>query len=152
MNAVGKKRLLKLADFLDKLPPEKFDFSEIAVQKGKPMREALKAGRTRCGTVGCAIGWMPAAFPRSLRWDETRGWATRTFPDVCLINEPTRVDFDAAVTFFGITSADAYWLFQPGGWRGLYASEHNGLHNDATPKQVAKHIRKFVREQEKADV
>ncbi len=67
MNA---KRLLKLADFLDKLPRAKFDFGVIAMQDGKPMLEALKAGKERCGTVACAIGWMPAVFPRSLRWTE----------------------------------------------------------------------------------
>lgn len=44
------EKLIKLADFLETLPDEKFDF-------GTYIRE------TDCGTVGCAAGWIPAAFP-----------------------------------------------------------------------------------------
>lgn len=134
MNA---KRLLKLADFLDTLPLAKFDFGVIAQQEGKPMRAALRAGKTRCGTVGCAIGWMPAVFPRGLRWDERR---YKSYPDVVLRSDPDCIDFAAAATWFGITRSAAEQLFTPG-------AGYSGLPENATPKQVARHIRKWVRAQ-----
>lgn len=144
MNA---KRLLKLAEFLDTLPRQKFKFSTVADERGKSMREALKAGKTRCGTVGCALGWAPVVFPRLLRWVEVRKW----FPDdkamyaVCHRSD-TRTQVPAsqmwpetratAAAVFGLWEADVQFLFQP---------EDSGLGEDATPKQVARHIRQFVR-------
>ena len=38
----------KVTDFLDKLPPEKFDFAEI---------------RSECGSKACVVGWFPNIFP-----------------------------------------------------------------------------------------
>ena len=46
-----KGRLWKLIRFLQTLPPEKFNFGST-IKKGS------------CGTVGCAIGWTPAVFPK----------------------------------------------------------------------------------------
>jgi hypothetical protein len=139
MNA---KRLLKLADFLDRMPREKFDFAQIVEQRGLPMRKALQAGKTRCGTVGCAIGWMPAAFPRGLRWAGN----SDVFPDVVLRRDESLTDFDAAVEWFGITRAEADVLFVPGAKRWGYS----GLRETASAKDVARHIRQWVRAQQKA--
>jgi hypothetical protein len=147
MNA---RRLLKLADFLAALPREKFDFSQIVEQKGKPMLQALKAGKTRCGTVGCAIGWMPAVFPRHLKWGEDfRGSGTylgvyfRNSDPESFSGEP--IDFQVAEQFFGITEDETQWLFLPDYYSGERDAD-NGLSDSATPKAVARHIRKFVQE------
>lgn len=138
MNA---KRLLKLAEFLDTMPREKFDFTIIAAQGGKPMRAALRAGKTRCGTVGCAIGWMPAVFPRHLKWSSD----LKSYPDVCLRSDESATDFSAASKFFDISLGDVQREFTPGPLEYGYS----GLSDDATPKQVARHIRAFVRESER---
>lgn len=50
MNKIQRKRFLRLADYLQRLPARKFNFSIFAQQK-------------TCGTVGCAMGWTPAVFP-----------------------------------------------------------------------------------------
>jgi hypothetical protein len=132
MKALYRKRLLKLADFLDALPREKFDFGVITRVDGKPMREALKAAHERCGTVGCAIGWMPVVFPQLVMWDDDHG--------VVLKSDPWVLDFECAKEVFNLTDYESGRLFMP------LAS---GLGRDATPKQVARHIRKFVRAKEK---
>lgn len=142
MNA---KRLLKLADFLDALPRQKFDFGTIAHQNGKPMREALMAGKESCGTVACAVGWMPVVFPRGLKWDEKYA-GSEEFPSVVLRQDPDVDNVLAAAAWFAISPYDADLLFVPGDADGGYS----GLKNEATPKQVARHIRKWVREQQKA--
>lgn len=140
MKAIYRKRLLKLADFLDTLPRAKFAFDVIAVEGGKPMREALKAGKTRCGTVGCALGWAPAVFPRQLRWqrvaDDSKALA------ICPRGKPYDVNWGqwnttvgTASRFFGLSNWEVNGLFHP---------MESGLGGDATPKQVARHIRKFV--------
>jgi hypothetical protein len=134
MKAVYRKRLLKLAAFLDTLPREKFDFAVVTRIGKKPMLEALKAGHERCGTVGCAIGWMPAVFPRLVRWDENNY--------VCLKGDVDDYNADryAAERFFDLSDDEASCLFVP---------ESSGLGALATPKQVARHIRQFVRAKEK---
>lgn len=146
MNATGKRRLLKLAAFLRKLPREKFDFTIVAREAGKPMREALKAGATRCGTTACAVGWMPAVFPRSCEWiaDTFRGYAMR---GVVLKGQPL-LPFEmlkVAEQFFGLTDDEVALLFVPSD-----APTPGQLGDDATPKQVARHIERFVKRQERA--
>lgn len=122
-------RLLKLADFLDALPEEKFDFATIAKEGGKPMLEALAAGHLKCGTVGCAIGWMPAIWPDELHWTE----AYKGSLDVT--DGKANFNFTAAAEFFEIRPEQADYLFMPG---------YSDLDEFATPADVAAHIRRFV--------
>lgn len=128
---MNEKRLLKLATFLDALPPAKFDFTRIARETGKPMLEALKAGPTECGTVGCAIGWMPAVFPRLTEW-VTNAYGL----GVALKRDKTVLNFEAAEAVFGLDSYEAEYLFNP---------NTSPLQDWATPKQVGRHIRAFVK-------
>lgn len=137
----GAKCLLKLAKFLREMPRAKFNFSVIMNVYGKPPLDALKAGEHRCGTAGCAIGWMPAVWPKQLKWDR--------YNSVRLIERRrSRDNFGAAEKFFGISHSDALHLFNPnnsgeddaGNWRD------NNLPYDASPKRVAAHIRRFVKE------
>lgn len=137
---MNRRRLLKLATFLDTIPLKKFNFDIIASVGEKPMMEALKAGNRKCGTVGCAIGWLPAAFPRSFKWDDPG----TVYPHVRLTRDGIVADFEAAALFFGISRDDASWLFVPNNWSDRY-ERHNGLAGSASPRAVAAHIRKFVK-------
>lgn len=128
MRAHHVQRLLKLADFLDTLPREKFDFSVITCVDGLPLLDALKAGKKRCGTVACAVGWMPAVFPRAFKWTDCGAVLPRS-------SQADGMNLDAAGRFFGLDYADTVGLFSP---------EDSGLGYSATPKQVARHIRRFV--------
>lgn len=140
---MNSERLLKLAAFLDTLPPEKFDFNKIAFEAdgGKPMLEALAAGSVKCGTVGCAIGWMPAVFPGEVEY--TEGWVSSLsegrLREITLCGE-TWIDssFLAAAHFFGILLPEVEYLFMPG--------TENGLEETASAAEVAEHIRQFVRD------
>lgn len=135
MADIRTDRLLVLAEFLDKLPVEKFNFAIIADQHGKPMMEALAAGKTRCGTTACAIGWLPAVFPNEFEWKQV---GSRV--DVLCVERDNRTDFSAAEEFFNILPYQAEWLFIPGA---------SPLEDDATPQQVAEHIRGFVAEMQR---
>jgi hypothetical protein len=131
MNA---KRLLKLADFLTALPKQKFDFSVIAHEGEKPLLKALKARTEHCGTVACAIGWMPAVFPRLVRWILNRGWLLAV--ELKKGPAPAFMNFRAASEVFGISDDDAEYLFLP---------DRSGLGDQASAKRVAQHIRRFVK-------
>lgn len=152
MKAFHAKRLLKLADFLDKLPKAKFDFSQIAYRGDKSMLEALRATRARCGTVACAIGWMPAVFPKLTAWVSD---SDRDAADISLIvglrgdnsSYATISSFETAQVVFGLSQEESEFLFAPFG-HDFDKDENNHLAYDATPKQIARHIRKFVRDKQ----
>ncbi len=128
LTTVGARRLLKLAAFLRELPRQKFDFSHFTTVDGKPLLEALKAGTRRCGTTACAVGWMPAIWRKEMTWNT---WDMPTSRD-------TGVEgFQLATRFFNISENDASTLFDPG-----YVGTPD---YDATPKQVARHIERWVK-------
>lgn len=61
MNEQGRKNLEELADFLSKLPEERFDYSSWvgAGWQGKP--------DLSCGTTACALGWaMQLPFAKEI--------------------------------------------------------------------------------------
>lgn len=142
MNAVQTKRLLKLADFLQTLPRQKFDFAVVARERGKPMLEALKAGKTECGTVACALGWAPAVFPRHLKWERPY-WSGETALEINFRNASSSYaqTFPVAERFFGLTEDEAQRLFEP---------SVSPLGYRATSKRVAKAIRQFVAQKRQA--
>jgi hypothetical protein len=122
LSATGKRRLLKLAAFLDELPRRKFDFGFF--------------GNPACGTAGCAIGYCPIAFPRFWKVvDETP--VTR--------NCPYSGAGRGAAKFFGLSQNDVDYLFYP---ELRDAVKMCPLLRTATPKAVAKHIRSFIAEKE----
>jgi hypothetical protein len=57
-----KQKLLKLADFLEKLKPRKLDMELIADLHG-----AAEMNPHECKSAACAMGWTPAVFPREVR-------------------------------------------------------------------------------------
>lgn len=130
MNKYGK-RLLKLEDFLHALPRKKFDYSRW-------VGDEFKTGdnlRT-CGTTACALGWATTipAFRRLglCMWEDLDG-----------VNSPgTSCGGDSSFAVekvFDLNYQEYELLFIPG------ANEYEGLDHNATPKQVARHIRKFVK-------
>lgn len=141
---VFKRRLLKLADFLDKLPRKRFDYSHWA---GKDW-----GGKSdlSCGTTACALGW--ATTIPSLRKAGLRLAVNIIFgvPAVCLkrhLDNRYWVSLDtsaeAAREVFGLDYKEFETLFVP---RQCEDDDFtpNPLVSNATPKQVANHIRKFV--------
>lgn len=74
---MNKKNLLKLADFLEGVEPEKFDMRNYRAASRKDTAGVPYNGRDNCGTVGCALGWAPFAINKepesdneSVFWDK----------------------------------------------------------------------------------
>ena len=120
------KRLLDLADFIEKLLPEQWNYS------------AFLYDEPGCGTVGCAIGWAA-----SLPFAEEEGVEIK--PAVLFSQSPmwtvdgklTLSDAYVAHRLFDVDGEEFEYLFLPG---------ENGLSGDASSMEVAAHIRKFVEE------
>lgn len=128
-------RLRKLADFLDTLPREKFDF-HIVCRRDKPS----------CGTVGCAMGWTPKVFPRLIKWvplewrDDMYGVRPRK-EKIPTIGRTQSTYSAGASHLFNMGEGDAEALF--GFWEPSPA-DGTELPPDATPKQVARRIRTYA--------
>lgn len=138
------RRLLVLAEFLEKLPPERFNFSTWVGDDWKG------AADLSCGTVACALGWataIPEFAAAGLHLetvildkgteDETR----ETWP-VCGEEESET----AACAPFLLTWEEADFLFHshvrdPHDESGEV--EHSPAY-DASAAVVAAHIRRFV--------
>jgi hypothetical protein len=138
----GNKRLLVLADFLEKLPRKRFDYKSWVGQDwgGAP--------DLSCGTTACALGWaavMPEFRRLGLRLVEGEWagagpyrWVVR---DHHVVNKKTGSEGAAAgEEIFSLNWEEAVFVFNPNNWY----DDEKSPDTDATPKQVAKHIRKFV--------
>lgn len=131
---IQKGRLLRLAAFLDNLPPERFNFSHSVGDdwQGKP--------DLSCGTTACGIGWA-STMP------EFRKLGLRLRAGDCapvLVDKWRHVRKGAKVEveIFGLTEMEFMHLFSP---YFSYAGR-KGLPGDASPKDLADHIRSFVTE------
>lgn len=135
------KRLRKLIAFLRALPRKNFNFRRIVTR--------AKANGHVCGTVCCAVGWMPAVFPRFAKWNDEvlrqKAWDSSQgleFDVPFGLNRDCYNPWVAAVAyFFGIDNSVACNLFSPG-WQ-----ESEGvtkLGETATPKQVAAMLEEFL--------
>lgn len=143
-----KKRLLMLADFLDNLPEERFDYSHWAGDNWGGKSDLS------CGTTACALGWattIPELAEAGLVMHRPASHHdNEEDPLVCLRARVGTIDprFDclskfpeeAARQVFGLSKSEYEWLFIP-----------NTFHKDvgspsryATAKEVATHIRKFA--------
>jgi hypothetical protein len=125
--AVYNRRLLKLADFLEKLPRQRFSFhSWVGPEWGG-------AQDLSCGTTACALGWactIPAFQRLGARIEQGEDCV---YPDLAWKN---RVDtYEVSRGLFGLTFTEHCRLFLPGWAR---------LGENPTPKQVAKRLRDFV--------
>lgn len=133
MKAFHKKRLLKLAAFLDTVPNKAFDMSLWQAQ-GADKPEGKRPGD--CGFAGCAMGW--AAHTRMFRGLSVEPYGLLIYqPDGgAKYTERYWEDYEAAAAVFEITEVQALHLFAP--------SHYESQFRRPTPKYVAKRIRKFV--------
>lgn len=123
------ERLNKLADFLDTLPPERFDMNRWA-QNGFSPEE--------CGTVACAFGWSVHLFENQLRLvGDGLGGLSVNYAEIYGIEA-------ASAFFFGDFGDDdddypiAQFVFMP----DHYRSCGSGLFPDKVmPGYVARRIR-----------
>lgn len=125
--ATGLRRLERLAKFLDKLPREKFNFRDWVTETNKS---------NRCGTVCCAVGWMPLVDPRSWRW----GRRNRRLV-VKLASAPDAWPTLAAAEYFGLQFQQVERLF---------VAPDRATAERTRPTTVARHIRAFIARQRKA--
>lgn len=130
---MNKKRLLKLADFLETIPRKVFNIDRWETRpQTKP--EGEKPGE--CGFAGCAVGW--AAHAKLFR-------GFRLSRNINILPQPSykgRTGFGAVEEVFGLTLTDAEDLFLCMG----YPTARSPL--DPTPKEVARKIRKLVKASE----
>lgn len=131
-----KQRLLKLAAFLDKLPPKQFDLGTY-----------VKSTENGCGTVCCAIGWCPKVFPAHWVWN-ARSIAGLSLKSCDSGDALYFGGMDAAAKFFGIELRDAEHLFAYDPCAGPYSRFASWT--NVPPKRVAEEIRKFVGARSKA--
>lgn len=140
---VGKCRLLQLAELLENLPPERFDYSTWVGEDWKGKADLS------CGTTGCALGWattIPSLRKAGLRM---RAFLSGNGGYVVLLRNGRKVaeSEKAAEEVFGISNKEAIYLFN-GTTRPPEKFEDKLKTSpdwDATPKQVAKHIKRFVK-------
>ncbi len=128
---VGEMRLLKLAMFLWTLDPKRFRYDHFIGKDwgGDPLLS--------CGTTACAIGWCPTVFPSEIT--VRRGLVVPEFRFLGYVPDESEgtVSGKHMAQFFGISYKDYKGLFNP--W-------YNLLGPNATAKEVAEHLRKFVME------
>ena len=123
------ERLLKIADFLEELPPEKFNF-----------RDYVSESKNDCGTVCCAIGWLPKIFPEDFYWINPN-YKFITSGRVVVLSRSTPLEPHSGQHFLDLNDADWYRLFVPDYVRPI---KPNRLPPDTTAKELAIHIREFV--------
>lgn len=125
-------RLGILADFLDTVPPEKFDLKDWYISGDVDFEHGPSP--YNCGTTACAIGWA-TAIPEF----QAAGFAiyldNPLFIDHGLLNEAQFTGWDAVERFFGLTYTEAQVLFS--------ASYYN-LADIRDPVAVAERLREFV--------
>lgn len=148
------KRLLKLADFLDKLPPKRFNYCKWV---GDDWRGAKDLS---CGTTACALGWA-TTIPQFRKLglflrpeDACISSVYKRFEVACqqggAILESKEADMKggyshpaaAAKEVFGLSYDEYTFVFVPA--ESLEGFEEESPADSASAKEVATHIRKFV--------
>ncbi len=127
LKALTKKRLLKLADFLEtKVPTKSFDLNHFVQQKHN------------CGAVCCAVGWMPACMRSpNLKIETVKDFNEGVvFPSVVFTKDgDEHRDWDAAAEFLELAPKAVDYLFNP---RYYHRSRRGRL-------SVVDRIRRFVK-------
>ena len=108
----------KITDFLDELPTEKFDFSEV---------------RSECGSKACAVGWFPSIFPEVKHADH--GFR---------LNEMDTLEYGGVASFILNVSEDiAFDLFSPQRKFSKLFPTLPTCRSEATPKEVSARLKAF---------
>ncbi len=154
--SVGNRRLLKLAELLESLPPERFNYGHWVGENYK--------GRANlsCGTTACALGWattMPSLRKLGFRLKQSQVASGKHLEPVVIKplkrtmvardNDPDDTDL-ACNELFGLDMSDVMLLFIPN-----YNYRHTdtgimGLPRSASAKAVAGNIRMFVASSKRA--
>jgi len=138
------EKLLKLADFLDKLDDDKFWFGTVV-----NMWERKE--KNTCGTVCCAMGWTPQVFPDEVGWRAPKNLGNQYDDALYLKNTSDDItNYDTiARKIFGISYDEVDFLFSPGDQEDFL--EKHGIETDiedftssTSREQVANNIRYFV--------
>jgi hypothetical protein len=140
----GDERLLRLAEFLDDLPPALFYFGSYV---GTNYSGVLNKS---CGTTACGLGWA-TAMPEFQALGLTLsglGWSARP----CLVGDDSGDPWKSAClatrAIFCLTETETDLLFLPSD-----ADDDDGiarLRGDASHSDLAAHIRTFVAERRAA--
>ena len=134
-----KKRILKHAKFISKLPEEKLEMKYVAC-----LNESKEMNPKKCNSAACAMGWLPVSFPEFFKYHKESEMhdEQRLFIALKKDKHPKNhdfksdgplTDFDAAEYFFGMTGKDSNRLFGSGNSRY------------STPKQVSKSLKKYAK-------
>lgn len=143
-------RLKALATFLEKLPVKKFNFRTI-------VSEAKE--KSLCGTVCCALGWMPKVSPDAAKWvkapHESGGHdplLLETADKSGYFKSYYAWEYDvSAHRLFNVTCEDASYLFAPNQgvlpWDKHLPADLRGLGfgGNVSPQDVAASIKAFIR-------
>lgn len=140
---VNRARFLRLIDFLNRLPQEKFDFNEIV--------EEVEDG---CGTVCCAVGWFPRVFPGSSHYDAKamrHEWLQADMPTtieaVVQVSPCHRVEAlysHLSAEVLGISYQVGHGLFAPDSQSTVHPNLMD-LDPDAAPRILAEVLEHFLK-------
>lgn len=142
---IYKRRLLKLADFLDELPPTRFNY-ESWVGDSWEGRSNLS-----CGTTACALGWattIPSFRKLGLRLKTNRRYGSTHVTLSSLTGSAAYAENAprlAAREVFGLNLDEFEYLFIPATTIIINDKMVNSPGYSASAKRVATHIRKFVK-------
>lgn len=146
MKPFHARRLKRLIDFLEQLPRAKFNFGRWTAG-WDPKHE--------CGTAACAMGWAGTIpFFQKLgvsvkRARDPYGADDWTSALVCVDPEDgarrNEQPVTAAARIFGVSGEEAAFLFLPDRWFELGGETVSSPDRYATPKKVAKHLRRFLK-------
>ena len=117
-----KDRLLYMAQKIEEIPENRFDFSIVAKE-------------TPCGNVGCAMGHCSIIFPDHFRYERTVNQY------MTIVHKDGYSGFSAVQRFFGLTEDECDFLFTP---NFILEGVSNGLTDYSSAKEVADNIRRFV--------
>lgn len=135
ITAVGKRRLLKLADFLEQLPRKALKMETwVASRTGEPP----SVSEPKCGTTACALGWAAVipGFRRAGLRLAGMGVSLHHGGHEYVPMYEGYSGFSAGAKFFGMSLGASDHLFG--------ADSYPGDPSKTTPKAVAKRIRKLV--------
>lgn len=124
-----KKELLSFAEWLRQIPDDNFDLSHLA--NDTLMAEALKESEDmfNCGTVGCAMGWLPT-YDAEMNKKPTVTWqAGAVNALLCYKGRETCYDY-LAEHYFNIPSDHANHLFDT--WGGPWETAEQFIENAYT--------------------
>lgn len=141
----GRERLLKLADFLDRLPEPNFSLAVIMSRKLGWKRETVpetiiadmerssKTGfASECNSVACAYGWCPVVMPECLRveMNGVRSTASIRLPDSDRWESVTFwAHISATSRLFGMEDSAAMLLFNQSSMAQAWSCYNGSLDN-----------------------